>query len=122
MQVFMVGNTWLRSANSVVVRRVVVAAEPDAADEWIIRHITEGDICITGDIPLASCCVEKGARVINHVGKRFTEDNIGMAIAMRELKTHLRDTEVISEYNPPFNKQDRSRFLSALQDLMRTTK
>jgi len=118
----MVSNTWLRSANSAVVRRVVVAAEPDAADEWIIHHITEGDICITGDIPLASCCVEKGARVINHAGKRFTEDNIGMAMAMRELKTHLRDTELISEYNPSFRSQDRSRFLSALQDVIRNTK
>jgi uncharacterized protein YaiI (UPF0178 family) len=120
LAVHVVGNTWLRKAAGPLVNKVVVPEEPDAADDWIADHISESDICITGDIPLAGRCVEKGAAVLGHSGRPFTQDSIGMALAMRDLKTHLRETREIKDHHPAFSTTDRSRFLSALEDMVRT--
>ena len=67
----------------------------DAADNWIVEHVAKGDICITADIPLAGRCLEKGARVLAPGGKAFTQDNIGMALGMRELSRHLRELTAV---------------------------
>ena len=122
MQIHVVGNTWLRKLDGPLVNKVVVPEGPDVADDWIAEHISDGDICITGDIPLAGRCIEKGAAALGHTGKPFTEDSIGMALAMRDLKTHLRDTGEIKDHHPGFAKADRSRFLSALEDAVQKMK
>ena len=66
-----------------MLHRVVVAEGLDAADDWIVEHIGAHDVAVTADIPLAARCLEKGARVVGHTGKPFTEESIGMALAMR---------------------------------------
>ncbi len=119
IKVHVVGNTWLRKPDGPLVNKVVVAEDPGAADDWIADHIDPRDICITGDIPLAGRCLEKGAAVLDHSGKSFTVDSIGMALAMRDLKSHLRDTGEIKDHGPTFTKADRSKFLSALEDMVR---
>lgn len=119
VRVHLVSNRWLRGLNNALVNQVVVAEESDAADDWIAEHIGDGDIAVTADIPLAARCVESGARVLGPTGKPFSEENIGMAVAMRDLKTHLRETGEIKGYNPGFTPKDRSRFLSALDQTLR---
>jgi uncharacterized protein YaiI (UPF0178 family) len=42
-----------------------------------------------------------------------------MAVAMRDLKQHLRETGEIKGYNPGFTPSDRSAFLSALDASVR---
>lgn len=56
------------------------------ADAWIVEQVIAADIVITADIPLASRCLQKGARVLGPSGRPFTEDNIGNAIATREAR------------------------------------
>ena len=119
LKVHMVGNTWLRAAASPRVNQVVVAAGADAADDWIARHIGPGDIAVTADIPLAARCLEQGARVLGPGGRPFTADGIGMALALRDLKAHLRETGEIRDGGPPFTEQDRARFLGALEEAIR---
>ena len=114
--VHMVGNTWLRMAAGPRVHRVVVGAGLDAADDWIAERIGPRDIAVTADIALAARCLEQGARVLGPRGKPSTADNIGMALAMRDLASHLRDTGEMRGTNPGFTKRDRSRFLGALED------
>lgn len=120
--VHMVGNTWLRVGDNPLVKRVVVPEEPDAADNWIAEHIGQGDIAITADIPLADRCIKAGAGVLGPTGKPFTEQSIGMALAMRDLNAQLRESGEISGAGPGFTKRDRSRFLSALEDLIQAQK
>lgn len=96
------------------VRLVVVGEAADAADDWIAERITAADICVTADIPLASRCLAKGASAIAPGGKLWTKDNIGQALAGRELARHLRELGQSGGGPPPFGKADRSRFLSAL--------
>ena len=117
-----VSNQWMRLGQSALIHQVVVPDSPDAADDWIAEHIGSEDIAVTADIPLAHRCIKRGAVVLNHNGKPFTEEGIGMALAMRDLMSHLRDTGEIKGGGPAFSKQDRSRFLSALEDAIQKIK
>jgi len=110
-----VSNAWMRLPEGPLVERVVVSEGPDAADDWIVEHIGEKDIAVTADIPLASRCLKRGAQVIGPTGKPFTEAGIGMALAMRDLSAHLRETGESKGYNASFTRKDRSRFLEALE-------
>lgn len=116
----LVSNRWLRVAESALVRRVVVTDGFDAADNWIAEHADKGDIVVTADIPLASRCLKSGAAVLGPSGKPFSEANIGMALAMRELKSQLRDLGEIRDQHASFSKQDRSNFLQALERVVQT--
>lgn len=118
LQVVMVSNRWSRRADAPNVRQVVVSEGFDAADNWIAEHIGDGDICITADIPLASRCLKNGAHVLGPTGRPFSEQSIGMALAMRDLNAHLRETGEIKGYVPGFTRQDRSRFLGELDKLI----
>lgn len=114
-----VSNGGLRPSRDPMVRHVVVAKSADAADDWIVEQLQPGDIVVTSDVPLAARTVESQATAIAPTGRLFTEESIGMAVAMRDLKQHLRETGEIKGYNPGFSARDRSAFLSALDQLVR---
>lgn len=122
LKTYLVSNQWLRGATSPLIERVVVAEGADAADDWIATHTREGDICITADIPLASRCIDQGAAVLGPNGKPFTEAGIGMALATRDLMADLRDRGEVSSSAPAFTRQDRSRFLQALEQMIQAQK
>ena len=73
---------------------------------------------VTADIPLAGRALEKGAVAMGPTGKRFTPDSIGMALAMRELNQHLRETGESRGLNAGFTARDRSGFLQALDEVV----
>jgi uncharacterized protein YaiI (UPF0178 family) len=112
--VTLVAGSWMRIPDGVKATIKVVALGMDAADDWIVEHLEANDIVITADIPLAARCVERGAYVLGPTGKTFTDDNIGPALATRNLLSELREVGEITGGPPPFNKRDRSRFLEAL--------
>ena len=115
LTVHFVSNAYMRLPIGFDVRRVLVEAGPDAADDWIAAQVSDRDIVITSDIPLAERCLKSGAQVIGPTGKAFTPDNIGMGLAMRDLSRNLREMGEISGAGPAFSKKDRSRFLEALE-------
>jgi hypothetical protein len=116
LEIHFVSNTWMRLPEGALVSRVVVPDGPDAADNWIAERAGKGDIVVTADIPLAARCLKAGARVIGTTGKPFSDAGIGMALAMRDLSRHLRETGESKGYNAGFTRQDRSRFLQALEE------
>lgn len=120
LTVHLVSNRWLRMPENPLVRQVVVTDGFDAADNWIADHAGPGDIVITADIPLAARCLKTGAEVIGPTGRPFSAANIGMALAMRELKSQLRDMGEIKDHNAGFSKQDRSAFLQALERIIQS--
>jgi hypothetical protein len=101
-----------------MITMITVAEGADAADDWIAERITAKDVCVTGDIPLASRCLKQDARALAANGKLWTKDNIGQALAGREVGRYLRETGVNTGGPPPFSKADRSRFLNALDALV----
>jgi uncharacterized protein len=116
LKVNLVSNSRMRAPQEDWLQIAVVDGKFDAADDWIVEHVNQDDIVITGDIPLASRCLEKAARVISPVDRVFSKENIGEALASRELLSHLRDLGNITGGSAPFKKQDRSRFLQRLDE------
>jgi uncharacterized protein len=122
LPVVIVSNGGLRPSRDPMITHVVVAKSADAADDWIADHVRAGEIVVTADIPLAARVVAKGAHALGPNGRPFTVDSIGMALAMRNLNEHLRDTGEIRGLNPGFTREDRSRFLGELDRLARRAK
>ena len=114
-----VSNGGLRPSRDPMIRNVVVSKGPDAADDWIVENARANDIAITADIPLAARLVPKDVHVLGPTGRPFTPETIGMAVAMRDLKQHLRETGESKGYNASFSPHDRSAFLSALDQAVR---
>jgi uncharacterized protein YaiI (UPF0178 family) len=120
LDVTLVANSWMRVPNERWIVLEVVENGFDAADDWIVEHVQSHDIVVTADIPLASRCLKKGARVIGPTGKPFTENNIGEAVATRDLLSKLRDAGEITGGPPPLKKRDRSRFLQQLDEVIQS--
>ena len=114
-----VSNGGLRPSRDPMVRNVVVSKGADAADDWIVENASENDLAVTADVPLAARLVEKGVHVLGPTGRAFTPESIGMAVAMRDFKQHLRESGEIKGYNPGFSAKDRSAFLQALDQAVR---
>jgi len=122
LAVTLVANSAMRVPLDARVELVIVGEGLDVADDWIAAHAGEGDIVITGDIPLAARCLAQGARALGTTGKAFTEDNVGDALATRELMADLRGAGAITGGPPPFQKKDSSRFLQALDSIVQQLK
>jgi len=118
LKVFLVANSRMWAPEGEWLEQIVVEGHADAADDWIASHVEVNDIVITGDIPLASRCVQAGARVLGLKGRPFTEDNIGGVLATRDLLTQLREEGTRTRGPSAFEKQDRSRFLQQLDAMV----
>lgn len=94
-------------------RVVVVTEGADKADDWIAEQSTPTDVCLTNDIPLAARCIAAGAFCLSFKGHAWTENNIGAALAGREVARHLREMGM-GGGPAPMAQADRSRFLNAL--------
>lgn len=122
LTITLVANQGSRPTRDPMIRYVYVPYGPDAADDWIVEQLNPNDIVITADIPLASRALELDAQVLGPSGKRFTRESIGMALAMRELKQHLRESGEIRDHHAEFSARDRSQFLSALDEVVSKAK
>ncbi len=112
------GSRPIRPPNRSNVRMITVSEGADAADDWIAARITAADVCVTADIPLAARCLGKAARALAPTGHVWTADNIGNALAGREVARHLRELGRAAGGPKPLAKADRSRFLSALDTVL----
>ncbi|MGI9386579.1 MAG: YaiI/YqxD family protein [Methyloligellaceae bacterium] len=122
LKVFIVSNSFMRLPQSPLIERVLVDEGPDVADDWIADNATANDIAVTADIPLAARCVRSNVTTIGPTGKLFTDDNIGMTLATRNLMTDLRETSNTQTFNAEFSKRDRSNFLQALENAVQAIK
>jgi uncharacterized protein YaiI (UPF0178 family) len=119
LRVLLVSNSPLRVPRNALFESVVVArGQFDGADDWIVDQITDRDIAVTADIPLAARCLEKGARALDAKGRVYSPESIGDALASRELMAHLRAMGEMGGGPAPFSARDRSTFLQRLDDLI----
>jgi uncharacterized protein len=119
LPVYVVAGSFIRVPHDARIERVAAGPGSDAADDWIAERVEPGDIVITSDIPLASRCVKAGGEVIAPTGRRFSEDSIGMALAVRNLMTDLRSAGGQTSGPKPLTPRDRSTFLSELDQTIR---
>ena len=108
--VSVVAGNFIRVPQDPLIERIAAGSGMDAADDWIAERAKPGDVVITSDIPLASRCVKAGADVIAPNGKPFTEELIGMTLAVRNLMTDLRSAGEVTGGPRSFAPRDRSTF------------
>jgi uncharacterized protein YaiI (UPF0178 family) len=119
LPVSVVANGFIRVPQVPLIERIAAGSAPDAADDWIAERAGATDIVVTSDIPLASRCVKAGAQVIAPTGKPFSEESIGMTLAVRNLMHDLRSAGEVTGGPRPFSPRDRSAFLAALEQTIR---
>jgi uncharacterized protein YaiI (UPF0178 family) len=119
LPVVVVAVGFIRVPQDPLIERVAAGTNPDAADDWIAERAGKTDIVITADVPLAGRCVKSGATVIAPNGRPFTEDSMGMTLAVRNLMHDLRSAGEVTGGPRPFTPRDRSAFLSALEEAIR---
>jgi uncharacterized protein len=124
LKVFVVsnGSRPILPARDPQVSMITVGAGSDEADDWIAERIGGGDVCVTADIPLAARCLGRGAQAVSPAGKIWTANNIGNALAGREVSQHLRELGMTTGGPAPFSKADRSRFLNALDKVVQAAR
>lgn len=117
----LVSNGGIRPSRNPLVEIVVVPSDPDAADIWIADRASAGDVVVTADIPLAQRVIENGAVALRPNGDILTEANIGSQLAVRNLASDLRAADPFrqSKGGRTFSSSDRSKFLNALEQLLR---
>ena len=120
LEVTLVANSEMRIPDERLIRLEVVGDGFDAADDWIVDHVATDDIVITADIPLANRCLKAGARVIGNTGKPFTPNNIGQAVATRNLLAEIRGAGEITGGPAALKKADRSLFLQKLDETIQS--
>jgi uncharacterized protein YaiI (UPF0178 family) len=104
------------------IHMVTVSEGADIADDWIAERVTPSDVCVTSDIPLASRCLERGARALSPKGHHWTADNIGSALAGREISRHMREVGMATGGPSALTKADRSKFLAALDNAVQAAR
>lgn len=120
VRMLMVSNGGIRPSANPLVESVFVADGPDEADRWIAERAGPRDVVVTGDIPLAAKCLSGGARVIKPDGAVLNAANIGMILASRDLAADLRAADPFRQGGGRmFSRADRSRFLDALDRMLR---
>ena len=114
VQVTLVANKLLRTPPSRFIRAIQVPAGFDVADNEIVRLLEEGDLVITGDIPLAADVLGKGGRPLNPRGEFYTLDNIQQYLTMRTFMDELRSSGVDTGGPSTFSQGDTRAFANQL--------
>ena len=117
MRVAVVANAALRVPTGAPIE-LVVRPGFGAVDDWIAEQAGPGDVVVTADIPLAARCLAKGALVLGPQGRPFTDNDIGSALALRDLMGELRQGGVVCGGPAPMAPKDRSRFLAKLDEAL----
>ena len=115
------GSRPIRPTGRPNVTMITVAAGADVADDWIAERITKPRMSASpATFRWRRAAWPRGPGVAPN-GKIWTPDNIGNALAGREVgRTCGRWAHTGGP--PPLTKQDRSRFLSALDTLVQAAR
>jgi len=118
IKTIVVANKQVNMGQSPNISYIIVDAGADEADNRIVELLTEGDLVITADIPLADRVIEKKGYAIDHRGGIFTENNIKNILAMRNLMQDIRDSGEITKGPPAFSKKDANGFANQLDKFL----
>lgn len=114
----LVANHVLRVPPSPYISFLQVTHGFDVADNEIVARLAQGDLVITGDIPLAAEVVEKGGHALNPRGELYTIENIKARLTMRDFMDSLRSSGVNTGGPPALNQADRQAFANQLDSLL----
>lgn len=110
----LVANQYIPTPPSKVIKSLQVAQGFDVADNAIVDAVSQGDLVITADIPLAAEVVAKGATALNPRGTVYTKENVRDYLQRRNRAEELRATGMISGGPAAMDKKDVQAFANAL--------
>ena len=90
----------------------------DQADKEIERRVSDGDLVITADIPLASEVLDKSALVLTPRGERYTANNIKQRLQMRDFMETMRSSGEHTGGPSALTLTDRKHFSDQLDRLL----
>lgn len=110
----LVANQELQVPGSDFIDTVQVRSGLDVADNYIVQHLSPGDLVVTADIPLAAAAIEKGAYALNPRGEFYSESNIRERLSLRNFLDELRSSGVETGGPAAFSRRDREAFANQL--------
>mgnify|MGYP000860328044 CR=1 FL=1 len=113
-ELVLVANQPLSVPPSRFIRTLRVAAGFDVADNEIVQRVSQQDLVITADIPLAAEVLEKGAAALNPRGERYSAATIRERLTMRDFMDTLRASGVQTGGPATLNQRDRQQFAAEL--------
>jgi len=114
VQLTLVANQPLNTPPSPYIRALQVSRGFDVADDEIVRRISEGDLVITSDIPLAAEVIAKGGHALSPRGEMHTKENIGARLNMRDFLDTMRASGVQTGGPAAFSQRDKQTFANSL--------
>lgn len=118
LETFVVSNKNITIGKSNLITYLIVAQGADEADEHIVELVSEGDLVITADIPLADRIISKAAHAIDHRGELYSVDNIKQYLAMRNLMEKIRESGEMTKGPKPFSQKDAHEFANQLNKFL----
>ena len=118
IQLTLVANQPVRIPPSRHIKFIQVKSGFDVADNEIVNRLSQGDLVITSDIPLAAEVIEKDGYALNPRGELYSADNIRARLNMRDFMDTLRASGIDTGGPPPLNQSDRKSFADQLDKLL----
>lgn len=114
----LVANQFMRVPPSRLISLLQVASGLDIADNEIVKRLETGDLVITADIPLAAEVIAKGGHALSPRGERYTHDNIGERLNVRDFLDTLRASGMETGGPAAMSHGDRKNFAAQLDKLL----
>ncbi len=114
LPIIFIANQVVKLLESEYISMIIVDAGPDIADDKIVELVTDGDLVISEDIPLADRVIAKEAFVISTRGELYTKDNIKHRLAIRDLLNDLRSAGIETGGPAQLNQKDIRMFANQL--------
>lgn len=113
-RVTFIANQFIKTPPSKFVTSIRVASGFDVADNEIVKRVSDGDMVITADIPLADEVIAKGGEALSPRGELFTKDNIKSKLNMRDFMDTMRSSGVQTGGPSSLSQSDRKAFADHL--------
>ena len=117
-ELILVANQPLQAPPSPFIKKIVVPAGFDVADNQIVEKMESGDLVITADIPLADAAIDKGGTALNPRGELYSKKNIKERLSIRNFNADLRGAGMITGGPPPLGKKQIQAFANWLDQFL----
>ncbi len=118
IETVLVANHALRVPKSAFIKARQVESGFDVADARILADLSEGDLVVTADVPLAAQAVAAKAFALNPRGTLYTQDNVGDHLASRNLMDALRSAGEATRGPSALNRTDIQAFANELDKFL----
>lgn len=114
----LVANHYIKTPPSKFITFMQVSSGFDVADDEIVKKVTEGDLVITSDIPLADEVIDKLGQALSPRGELFTKENIKSRLNIRDFMDTMRASGVNTGGPPALSQSDRQTFANHLDKII----